>query len=577
MDHTGAVDYLVYVFPAVVLYSMACLYYSTHQLFRFPQDISLGITSMILSFFSFSGFRALDYLSRNKSVPADFDFLPSAPINVAIFAVVLFIIFKFLTEKCQYCPRKETAFWKENEKKVLSAVITGVLFCCYLFWVLCLYPGSVAADTQAQIYEFLGITQFTDQSPLWVTILYGLLYKAGSFIGDGNTGIFIGNVAQALLMAFAFSQSSILIGEKTNSKCLCFISAAIYAVLPMWGAAAQCLLKDSLHVSIFTLFYIFYIRMLGKENLSNKEFVWLLGLLLLVSFTRKGSFYIALLCAALLFFLLPHSRWNAQRTACVTVSLVAVYILVEAVVFPCFHIGKALSVENLSLPLQQVSLVYIQHGDELSSEEVEVIQNVIACDTIEDVFNHNLTDPIKKLYLDNDGNYTQDFLRLYLRLGFRYPQTYLNALVGNNWKYFYPLSPGYGSYRRYIAENSLGWRRVLNWDYCLKYYNFWCEHYPLKLFIGPGIYIWAVFLSAAVAFASQNKKKIGITAPILCFSIGLLLTPVNGEVRYAYPIIAVAPLVLILCLVDKKSGQYRDKKKPTELPDDSTCELNTVG
>ncbi|MGN0350565.1 MAG: DUF6020 family protein [Roseburia sp.] len=576
-----AANHIIYAIPAVFLYFFACLYYRTHRLFLLPQDIPLGIVSIILSFCSFSGFYATEFLNKNNDIPTDFNFLSFEPVSVVLFATFLFVIFKWLTEKGRRFSPKKTVLWTGKEKKLFSAIITAVLFCCYLFWVLCFYPGSVANDTKTQIYEFLGISPFydkiTDINPIFVTILYGMLYQTGSTIGDSNFGLFLGNLTQVLFMAFAFSQACILIGEKTNSKGLCFFSAVLYSIVPIWGAAAQCLLKDSIHVSFFTLFFVSYIRILDQEKMSNKELTWLLALMLLVAFTRKGSFYIVILCIIPLFSVFSHTRHNRRKAACVSVSLVAVYFMVESIILPYFDIVKSPFVENLSLPLQQISLVYLQHGDDLSSEEVAIIQEIMECDKIDDVFNHDLADPIKKLYLDNDGNHTKGLLWLYIRLGCRYPKTYLNALVGNNWKYFYPLSPGTGGYRHYIPENTLGWETVLTWDYCIRYFRFWSNHFPLNLFIGPGLYIWTVFISAAVAFASRNKKKIGIAAPILCFSIGLLLTPVNGEVRYAYPIIAVTPLVLIMCLVDNKSAEGKQNIKPADLPDDSSYELRTVG
>lgn len=563
--YSNAANYVVCALP-VLLYCFACLYYRTHTMFTFSQDIPLGITSIVLSFCAFAGFYATDCLNRNKNIPIDFNFLSFGPVNVVLFAVFLFVILKWLTEiGCQFSPKK-TVLWTGKEKKLFSVIITFFLFCCYLFWVLCVYPGSVANDTKTQIYEFLGFSPYydkiTDINPFFVTILYGILYQAGSMVGDSNMGIFFGNMSQALLLAFAFSQACVLIGEKMNSKCMCVFSAVLYCVIPIWGAAVQCLLKDSLHVSIFTLFFVFYIRILDKEEISNIELVWLIVLMLLVAFTRKGSFYIVALCIIPLFIVFPHTKNNLRKSICVFVSVVAVYFLVESVILPYCNVEKSSSVENLSLPLQQISLVYLQHGDSLTFEERELIQEIMECEKIEDAFNHNLTDLIKKLYRRNDGNQINNFLCLYIRLGCRYPKTYFNALIGNNWKYFYPLSPGTGGYRHYIPENTLGWETVLTWDYCIRYYKFWSNHFPLNLFIGPGLYIWTVFLSSAAAFASRNKKKIGIAVPIFCFAIGLLLTPVNGEVRYAYPIMAVAPLVLVVCLADDKPEADAQNQQP---------------
>lgn len=414
----------------------------------------------------------------------------------------------------------------------------------YLLYILSFYPGSLAHDTHSQLRQFLRMQAVSNANPFAVTLFYGFFFQLGTFLSDPNFGVFLGCLAQAVLMAYAFSKVCCFVKNTTGSKAAGVIAFAFFFLVPIWGGAAQTLLKDSLHVSLFTLFFLQFIKMFAPEY-SRKDVFCFLFWMLAAAISRKATFYIVLLCCLVLAI---YHRKNLRRLFCIlSAAFALVFFLYEGVFLPGIGIDKAPPQENYALPFQQVALVCVEHGDSLSEEDIAIIDSVLDYQKIREVYDPAIADPVKLLY-HNDGS-LRDFDRLYLRLMFRYPGTYLKSIVQSSWKYFSPLSEGYEYFRSYISPNSLGIYRLdeASAEAVLKWASMWTQMPLLSLFIGPGLYTWLTVGAFAFAIAKKNKKCILTVLPMVIFTLGMLVTPVNGENRYAYPIMAAAP-VLLACV-----------------------------
>lgn len=424
----------------------------------------------------------------------------------------------------------------------------------YLFYILAFYPGSVAHDTHSQLRQFLRMQAISNANPFAVTVFYGFLFKLGRFLSDPNFGIFLGCLAQGFLMAYAFSKVCCFVKTTTGSRIAATVTFAFFFLVPIWGGAAQTLLKDSLHVSLFTLFFLQFIKMFQAEH-SRKDLLLFLFWMLVAAVSRKATFYIVLVCGLIL--VLYHRKKARRIFLVLTTAFALVFLLYEDVVLPGIGIDKAPPQENYAMQFQQVALVCVEHGDSLSAEDIAIIDSVLDYDRILEVYDPAIADPVKLLYHD-DGS-LQDFSRLHLRLMFRYPGTYLKSIVQSSWKYFSPLSEGYEYFRSYISPNSLGIYRLdeASGEAVLKWVSVWTEMPLLSLFIGPGLYTWLTIGAFAFAIAKKNKQCILTVLPMVVFTLGMLVTPVNGENRYAYPIMAMVP-VLLACVWKAKAKTKKE-------------------
>ena len=432
-----------------------------------------------------------------------------------------------------------------------------LLLSVYLLYIFLLYPGSVQYDTHDQLRQFLGGygMPLANHNPIAVTVFYGVLFKIGSRIADPNFGIFLGCFAQALLMAYAFSKVFAFVKQSSNSKWASFCTFFFFVLNPMWGGAAQILLKDSLHVSIFILFFLQFIKMFD-EDCSRKELLLFIFWMFAAAVTRMATCYIILVCGLML--VLYHAKKQRRLFIVVTVAFWLVFSLYENVLIPGMGIKNAPVQENYVLQFQQVAHVCIEHGDELSDEDIAIIDSVLDFEAIKQVYKTDIADYIKRLY-HPDGS-LQEFNALYFRLLLRYPMSCLKALILNNWKYFYPPSVGYKYFRSYVPENVLGIYRVGGATPLVeKWADMWGERPILKLFVGPGLYTWLTIVAFAVALAKKNKKSILVVLPMIIFTLGMLATPRNGENRYAYPIMAAVP-VLLACVCTTAEKTPADDK-----------------
>ena len=217
-----------------------------HICIRYPKLTPL-ILSFLFSVFTLIGF-SLEYFGQ---------ILRPGHAGAAIFLTVLLsVFFYFIITHFQSLSDKT----KRASEKTWLHTFFILLLIHYLLSILAFYPGSVAHDTHSQLQQFLHMQPLSNASPFAVTLFYGVLFKIGRFLADPNLGIFLGCLAQAVLMAYAFAKVCCFVARTTGSKKAAVCTFAFFFVVPIWGGAAQTLLKDSLHVSLFVLFFLQFIK-----------------------------------------------------------------------------------------------------------------------------------------------------------------------------------------------------------------------------------------------------------------------------------------------------------------------------
>ena len=134
----------------------------------------------------------------------------------------------------------------------------------------------------------------------------------------------------------------------------------------------------------------------------------------------------------------------------------------------------------------------------------------------------------------------------------KYPRDMMAGFFSSCYRYFYPLSVGFGNYCSVIedysdAELDLHFVHEEARSRMMEYAARWETNKILSLVTGPGLYTWILIFCASRCVQYQSMKMFCIILPLLFLMIGLPFTPVNGDVRYAYPILSSAPLLVALC------------------------------
>ena len=155
----------------------------------------------------------------------------------------------------------------------------------------------------------------------------------------------------------------------------------------------------------------------------------------------------------------------------------------------------------------------------------------------------------------------QRYLLLHGKLALKHPLTMLEAVVySRNW-YFCPFAwdvektigevligfdhvePQLSGFSRWLESDARRAAESKLWDF---------EHsYPVRIFVVSGIYNWLGLLLGLAAWYAGSREKKQMALPVLLAIAGLLLTHINGAVRYAGPVVYSAPVLLVLMKAKK--------------------------
>ena len=82
----------------------------------------------------------------------------------------------------------------------------------------------------------------------------------------------------------------------------------------------------------------------------------------------------------------------------------------------------------------------------------------------------------------------------------------------------------------------------------VKYSYYWVNNVPLSLICRPALTSFLCLMIFLTAFIRRNLKLVIVAIPIFISLCINLLSPVNGDFRYALPVISCLPLLIILLL-----------------------------
>ena len=248
-------------------------------------------------------------------------------------------------------------------------------------------------------------------------------------------------------------------------------------------------------------------------------------------------------------------------TACI--CSIAVYLLFQAVGIPLLGIKRWRNSEGFSIPLQQIARTVAYDPDSISEEQYQVIKDYFSGRDIGELYSPNLSNPVK--YNFDEEAFARDpkpVLKLWADLGKTHPKEYIEAILCNNYGYWYPgavkflnicLSLSINNYVGIHSQpliNSGVLTRILNYLGKDQYY----EMPVLSCLFTPGIYCWTLFFAWRYCRYRKNRFWIALI-PLLSLWIQMIGTPAFCEFRYTYGIVTSLPLFLSVSLLPEPSAE----------------------
>lgn len=226
------------------------------------------------------------------------------------------------------------------------------------------------------------------------------------------------------------------------------------------------------------------------------------------------------------------------------------------------HADSGDAKEMLSVPAQQLSRVYTLAPETFMDEEMVAMDTYFGNEgytrydaTLADFTKNDLSTDV--ILEDKAG-----FFKLWLTIGQRRPDLYLDALLELDLPFLYPYR-AYAGTAKYI-ETGMSPRALtmpfggddMNQPARFKGVREWLDEHiwstgardipALRWVFNAGVVIWLMLLSALFAMYTGNWKRFGILLlPILLWGTYLLGPVMQG--RYLYPFVCLLPLMLAVC------------------------------
>lgn len=423
----------------------------------------------------------------------------------------------------------------------------AVIDLMYLYFAS--YPGVLTTDSISTI-EQIEYGQYDNVMPYWHTVTVELFYKIGfAIFGEINGAIAFFHGVQILFLAACFAYALVTLYQAGVSHGVIGICYGVYALLPYNIAYSATLWKDVPFAAAALLFVTGLYRILrkiGKSQVLNYVFfmVGAVGF----SLWRTNGWYAFLVTTLVMLLLLRKHYKKLLGIMCAV--LVLCWVLINPVLDGLGVSGTDF-MEALAVPFQQIARV-VANDRELAEDETALLSEAFWLDRVKELYTPETVDPIKfETFRHDNREYVEehlgDYVKLYLKLGVRYPGDYLKAWVEEtkgywNGGYFYWI------YTRGVDGNGLGitWTGGENVISSLFAALFRYLEKPavLQPLYSIGLQIWIV-IACCLLNVLKKREEFLLTIPMLVLVIGLWLgSPVYAEFRYAYPVFLTVPVIV---------------------------------
>jgi len=472
---------------------------------------------------------------------------------------------------------------------------------CFVPMIVIFYPGITTADTARQIAMFFHLPTrvagsmatngadiiYSAHHPLMTTWLYGGMVKLGMMFGSANLGVFFCTLMQAISFSAVFVWLTGLL-KSFGAPVWAYRSVAvIWAVYPMSWYSVCCVFSDGL----FSLAVLIFCGMLAKivftegECLKNKSYV--LGFILsilMMSFTKKQGVYFAF--AAIVVLLIVYRRYYKQLLIAAVAVILVFNILFEGVVYRSLNVAQSGKQEILSLPMQQTARTITVSGGKISKEELHAFKGILTvsgddADVVKYIceeYDPDLADPIKNRF--NRDTQSDDALKQYLKTWFKgffkSPAVYFDSVLASTYKYFYlsgDLPSGMEHTDVYTLETYME-----SYPKVIKKYGLAKEDYAyidcrspegladarstivnlsdnihnvpiVRWLFSIGFMFYLVIICGLYLLIKRRWRELIILLPLLFTIAVCCISPMNGALRYAMPVMITWPFMLGLLFV----------------------------
>lgn len=559
------------IFGCLVLFFLLFVFYSHYQK---KKHWTISILSAVFSLLLVFGCSYKEYGNASLVFGSFVLFLLAVVMALGyyfLFQYALSYLFETIDKKkIKDSTNKFVLFFKKHP--FFISLLFIVL--CWLPYIISFYPIILSPDPSFQIKQFFGIrTKYADYSvlldenvvltnhhPVMHTLLLGGCLKLGRMLVNDNFGLFLYSFIQICVLSCTLAYTIKYMLQNVHvSHRFAFLTLLIYALVPMFPLYAMSGVKDVLFTSFIVLYILLLHCILRKEGkgFSILHYVMMVILMLLVIFFRNNGLYVILLSFP---FLLLAVRKHWKPFFLVFVVTLAISTCYSKIILPAFKITPGSIREVLSIPFQQTARYVKYYSDELSEEDIQIIDTVLGYEDLAERYNPELSDPVKNGY----NKYTtsaelKKYFGVWFHGLFKHPGTYINATIQNVYGYFYPEKTSWYVYynfdKRITADGfDYHYNSLENERESLSRFAVLFPVIPIVgLLANIAVSTWIVFILVGYILYKKRYADVVLYLPALISILICVASPANTYFRYALPYIFSLPLMISFVLERKNT------------------------
>lgn len=519
----------------------------------FKFDIAGGIVSVILSFlyiwcFSYKFTKDTSALFEN-------------PFQVFLtifrlcgFIILFYVGFAFLCKCLEKCKIE-----KNNKRFRVFFISAVIVFAGWLFWIIMAYPGTVSGDGVTQLRQYY-FNAFSAHHPPFSTWIMGKLFDIGFLLTqDGRFGVFLYLFFQTVCGALIIGYCIYTMYQFGIYKGVCYFTAVIFGITPVFGMFAQWYEKDLLY-SLFTLLFLTNLSKMCLDKVTVKGTIELSIIAIICIFLRNNGIF-AVIPAMLLLVLVAKGRMLRSVIIGCCAGTIAITLVVTGPVYSAMNIAPTNIREALSIPMQQSARYITFCGDEITEEEKDTLGLFFNdYNNIPNIYEAFCSDPVKDTVIIEKKDLLRYFVT-WIRMGLKHPEVYFDAFMCLNYGYLAPTEQNaeangdmpnqeHDVIMFQLSEMGIdGVQSEVNIQ-ILKSLIFMNIVFPLLRYLSmPGVYMWFIIVAVAIFIKLHYRKSYIILVPNIINLLVCLASPLCNGMRYELPVVLSVPLILSVMVV----------------------------
>lgn len=444
------------------------------------------------------------------------------------------------------------------------------LFCIVCIWIIYIiswYPGIVSPDPINELKAFFNISSvitekanlvnpevhWTTQHSILHTLNLGVAVNFANLINNANLGFFlIYTLPQLVSMILVFAYSiKFMKNQGVPPKILCFI-LGLYILAPLYPLYALTAHK-TVYYNILIMLYIMqlfdYLKNYANTKYPIKKLLFLTITAILATLFRNEGRYVILLSLP---FALLIKNINKSKIVVSILLIISFLFAYENLFIKKMEITSQNSAAYLSIPFQQMARYVYFYEDELSEEDIKIIDYILDYDTLADRYIPQFADPVN---LEFNYNATQDDINSFLKVWFKHflkhPICYLEAFMHQNYTFYYPAPLSWYVYKDDLNTEEL--QEIIELKYSetqsanrmsqisLAYIEY--LYLPgVRYLLYNGTHFW-ILLIASYYIIKNNSKYLVALIPLYLVFLVCLVGPSNWY-RYSLPITFTIPIII---------------------------------